>query len=120
VWGAPRLHGPPASSDPLGRMRPHRIAGLLLVVVAIAAAPFAHYATVGWGFLALALGLVGIALLFLTPTSRAWRSESGTRNQHNDSFRSESNDGASDSPGAGDHSQGGSGDSGGGGGDGGS
>ena len=100
-------------------MRPHRAAGLLLVASAFAVVPFAHYATVAWGFLALTLGLIGIAFLFHTPRAPPPRSESTGRGQADISYLSGSH-GFSDGPSSdGDHSSGGGGDGGGGGGGGG-
>ena len=101
-------------------MRLHRAAGLLLVVLAFSVVPFAQYATVAWGFLALILGLIGVALLFHTPRVPSPRSESTERGQSDIPYLSGSH-GFSDAPSSdSDHSSGGGGDGGGGGGDGGS
>jgi hypothetical protein len=100
-------------------MRLHRVAGVLLVVLAFSAVPFAKYANVAWGFLALALGLVGVALLFHTPRPPSPPSESIARGQSDISYFSGSH-GFSDSPSShGQHSSGGGSDLGGDGGGGG-
>jgi hypothetical protein len=59
-------------------MRPDKIAGLLLLVLAFAVVPFAIFATFAWGFLAFVIGLSGVVLLFRAP---AMRSDMGAVNQ---------------------------------------